>query len=147
MERNVIESLAAAISAFGADSQNARLLRFDFPRQDGPDAVLLVNRLQATEEVSRDFRFEAELLSDSADIPLVSVLGLMATVSLVRADGSLRYFNGYVTEFRQVRADGGFAFYKMILEPWLAFSRYHKNSLMARELPVTFYSADVASCT
>ena len=50
-------------------------------------------------------------------------------ISLVRADGSLRYFNGYVTAFRFVRTDGGFAFYEMLLEPWLAFTRLRKDSV------------------
>ena len=53
----------------------------------------------------------------------------MVTISLVREDGSLRYFNGYVTEFRFLRADGGFAFYQMVLEPWLAFAKLRKDNV------------------
>ena len=52
----------------------------------------------------------------------------MVTISLVREDGSLRYFNGYVTEFRFLRADGGFALYHMVLEPWLAFAKLRKDN-------------------
>jgi type VI secretion system secreted protein VgrG len=33
---------------------------------------------------------------------------------------ALRYFNGYVSEFRFMRTDGGFASYLMIIEPWLS---------------------------
>ncbi|MDQ2818960.1 MAG: type VI secretion system Vgr family protein, partial [Pseudomonadota bacterium] len=119
----------AARSAFSGQSQHNRLLRLDFPRHDGPPAVLLVNRLEAHEELSRSFRFKVEVLSDDARIPLKVMMARMVTISLVRADGSLRYFNGHVTEFRFVRTDGGFAFYEMILEPWMAFTRLRKDSV------------------
>ena len=97
--------------------------------QDGPPAVLLANRLEAHEEVSRGFRFKVEVLSDDARIPLKIMMARMVTISLVRADGSLRYFNGYVTAFRFVRTDGGFAFYDMLLEPWMAFTRLRKDNV------------------
>lgn len=119
----------AAFSAFSGDSQHNRLMRLEFPREDGPHAILLPNTLHAREEVSRSFRFDVEVLSDDASIPLKAIMGRMVTISLVRADGSLRYFNGYVTEFRFLRADGGFAFYQMVLEPWLAFARLRQDNV------------------
>ncbi|MFJ1468763.1 type VI secretion system Vgr family protein [Massilia orientalis] len=118
----------AALSPFGHDAQHDRLMRLDFPRNDGPDRILLPNRLKAHEEVSRCFRFEVELLSDDTRIPLKAMMARMVTISLVREDGSLRYFNGYVTEFRFLRTDGGFAFYHMVLEPWLAFAKLRKDN-------------------
>jgi type VI secretion system secreted protein VgrG len=119
----------AALSAFTLDAQHDRLMRLDFPRSDGPETVLLPNRMTAHEEVSRCFRFEVELLSDDARIPLKAMMARMVTISLVREDGSLRHFNGYVTEFRFLRADGGFAFYHMVLEPWVAFARLRKDNV------------------
>lgn len=113
----------AALSAFSVDAQHDRLLRISFPRQDGPDAVLLVNTLDAHEELSRCFQFNVGLLSPDAHLPLKDMMGRMVTITLVREDGSLRYFNGYCTQFRLVGADGGFAFYQMILEPWLALAK------------------------
>ena len=118
----------AALSAFSLDAQHDRLMRLEFPRNDGPDRILLPNRLKAREEVSRCFRIEVELLSDDAQIPLKAMMARMVTMSLVREDGSLRYFNGYVTEFRFLRADGGFAFYHMVLEPWLVFTKLRKDN-------------------
>jgi type VI secretion system secreted protein VgrG len=118
----------AARSAFSGASQHNRLMRLDFPRRDGPPAILLPNKLVAHEEVSRSFRFDVEVLSDDPRIPLKIMMGRMVTVSLVREDGSLRYFNGHITEFRFLRSDGGFAFYQMVLEPWLAFARLRKDS-------------------
>ncbi|WP_426196490.1 type VI secretion system Vgr family protein [Massilia sp. DWR3-1-1] len=127
---NLSEAAAdiAALSCFGTTSQLNRLLRLNFPFGDGPEkGVLLVNTMDTREELSRDFHIDLELLSDNAFIPLKSMMAKMATVSLVRADGSLRYFNGYVAEFRLIRTDGGFAFYQMVLGPWLAFTKLRQD--------------------
>lgn len=119
-----------ALSALGLESQDNRLLRMHFPRDDGPaGTTMLANGIKAREEISRDFCFDVEVLSDDAGIPLKAVMARMVTVTVVRDDGSLRYFNGYVTEFRHVRTDGGFAFYQMRLEPWLAFSKLRQDSV------------------
>jgi type VI secretion system secreted protein VgrG len=50
----------AALSAFSGNSQHKRLMRLDFPFEDGPPAILLPNKLVAREEVSRGFRFIVE---------------------------------------------------------------------------------------
>lgn len=120
---------AAAWSAFNEGAQHNRLLRLEFPKQDGPHAILLPNTLHAHEEVSRGFRFEVEVLSNDARIPLKQMMARMVTISLVRAGGSLRYFNGYVTGFSFMRTDGGFAFYTMLLEPFLAFARLRQDNV------------------
>jgi len=108
-------------------SQDNRLLRLSFPNEDGPHALLLPNRLEADEALSRDFSFTVEVLSENARLALKDVEGKMVTISLVREDGSLRYFNGYVFEFALVRTDGGFAFYRMQLGPWLAYLRLRRD--------------------
>jgi type VI secretion system secreted protein VgrG len=136
MDLSAVAADIAALSAFGMASQDNRLLRIDFPSGGAPEkGVLLVNTMHAREELSRDFVIKLELLSDNAFITLKSMMGKQVTVSLVRADGSLRYFNGYVNAFGLQRTDGGFAFYHMELAPWLAFAKlredcvsfHHKN--------------------
>jgi type VI secretion system secreted protein VgrG len=123
-------AVGAALSALCDGPQHGRLLTLNFPRGDGPaEAFMVANKLHAREALSRGFRFVVDVLSDDARIPLKKVMGKMATVALVREDGSLRYFNGYVTQFRLVKAEGGFAHYTMVLEPWLAFARLRKNSM------------------
>jgi type VI secretion system secreted protein VgrG len=127
----------AALAALGSDPQSNRLMRMHFPRKDGPKGVaMLANTLDAIEEVSRDFTFTLEVLSNEASIPLKSVMGKMVTVSLVRDDGSLRYFNGYVFEFQFVKTDGGYAFYRMVLKPWLAFLRLRQDNAVFQNLTV-----------
>jgi type VI secretion system secreted protein VgrG len=129
MMEDILEVGMLALSVFGAQSQNNRLLRMEFPREAGPRATMLVNRVHMREELSRDFRIEAEVLSDDVHIALKSMMGRMVTISLVREDGSLRYMNGYVTAFSFMRTDGGFAYYRMVLEPWLAFAKLRKDNV------------------
>ncbi|MGK5024733.1 type VI secretion system Vgr family protein [Janthinobacterium sp. RB2R34] len=129
MTSNIIDAAKAALSAFSQQSQARRLMRMDFPQQDGPaNTVMLVNRITMREELSRDFRIEAEVLSDDARIPLKSMMGKMVTIALVRENGTLRHMNGYVGSFRFVRTDGGFAYYRMVLSPWLAFARLRQDN-------------------
>jgi type VI secretion system secreted protein VgrG len=127
MDGNKLTGLTDALSVFGAAAQETRLLRLDFPRRDGPPCAMLVNSLVAHEELSRDFEFDVEVLSDDARIHLTAVMGKMVTISLVREDGTLRYFNGYVFAFAFTKSDGGFAWYRMVLRPWLAYLDLRQN--------------------
>ncbi|GAA5787063.1 hypothetical protein GCM10007860_22170 [Chitiniphilus shinanonensis] len=112
------------------EAQHNRLLTLEFPKDDGPAATLIPNRLDADEGLSRDFRYVVEVLSDDPGIALKDVMGKMVSLQLVREDGTTRYFNGYVFEFRYVRNEGGYAVYDMLLLPWLAFLRLrHDNYL------------------
>ena len=134
---NLLQGVTAVLAAFGGDPQNQRLLRMEFPKNDGPAGIMLVNALVAEEALSSDFSYDVEVLSDDARIPLKAVMGKMVTISLVRDDGTLRYFNGYVFEFRLVKTDGGFAFYQMILRPWLAFLRLRGDCKVFQNLTLT----------
>ncbi len=117
----------SAFTAMAALRQNNRLLRLSFPNEDGPAALMVANRLDASEGVSRDFRFVVEVISDDAGIALKDVLGKLVTVALVREDRSLRHFNGYVFEFRRLRTDGAAVYYEMVLLPWLAYLRLRRD--------------------
>ncbi|MFC5474142.1 contractile injection system protein, VgrG/Pvc8 family, partial [Paraherbaspirillum soli] len=92
-------NLSQTLLALLHGRQHHRILKLSFPNNDGPAASLVANRLEAKEELSRDFEFTVEVLATDARIPLKEVQGKMVTISLVRGDGSLRYFNGYVFEF------------------------------------------------
>lgn len=108
--------------------QRTRLLRLSFPKKDGPQATLMVNRFEGSEYLSRDFEFKVELLSDDARIALEAMHGKLLCVSLVQDDGSLRPFTGYVAAFRLVKTDGGLAFYEAVLKPWFAYTRLRRNN-------------------
>lgn len=109
------------------DKQQGRILKLSFPHNDGPASSLVVNRLEGTEALSRDFEFVVEILSDNASLALKDFIGKLLSVQLVRGDGSLRYFSGYVFAFRSVKTDGGIAFYEAQIGPWLRYSKLRRN--------------------
>lgn len=129
-----------------AQRQNKRLLRLTFPRNDAPAGALLVaNRLDADERLSRDFRFTVQVLSDNPDIALKDLMGKMVTVELARGDGSTRYFNGYAFDFRFIKNDGGFSYYALLLLPWLAFLRYRRDNYLFHGKTVEQQTAEILS--
>jgi type VI secretion system secreted protein VgrG len=121
---NVLENLQALING----RQNKRILRLSFPHDDGPHAQLLVNKLDAIENLSRDFEFKIELLSDDPSLALKDLQGKLFNIELVRADGTLRYFSGFCFEFRSIRSDGGVTFYQAKLGPWLQYLHLRKDN-------------------
>ncbi len=124
-----VPSRTRSSSPFVVDRQNHRLLRLSFPKGGEPVAAdLVVNRLEASEGLSRDFAFTAELLSHNADLALKDLQGKMLCIELVRPDGTLRQFNGIVFAFRLVRTDGNLAFYEARVGPWLQYLRLRSNN-------------------
>lgn len=123
--RDEVQQTLAAL----ANGQHNRLLRIEFPNQDAP-GHLLVNRLDAQEGLSRPFEYKVELLSDSAHIALKDMQGKLVAVELVRGDGSVRYFTGYVFSFGLTRVDGGVAFYEATLGPWFRFLSLRKDNYL-----------------
>ena len=103
--------------------QTNRLMKLHFPHNDGPSAVLLIDQMTAEEELSRSFRFTLDLLSDDAYLEMKDFMGVMMTVELEQADGSARYFNGYVTDAARTGSDGGWCTYRVTLSPWLDLLR------------------------
>jgi type VI secretion system secreted protein VgrG len=121
---------ATALMAMAGNPQHKRLLRLSFPKKDGPTAPMLANRLDATEALSSDFHYTVEVLSSDASIALKDVQGKLVSIELVREDKTLRYFSGYVFEFRHVKTDGNQATYDMVLLPWLAYLRLRRDNYL-----------------
>ncbi|MBI3229917.1 MAG: type VI secretion system tip protein VgrG, partial [Burkholderiales bacterium] len=115
-------------------NKKQRLLTLYFPNDDGPDAGLLINELQADEGLSQDFCYTVTALSDDPHIPLTAVQGRMACVALQREDGSQRFFNGYCFEFALLGVENSLATYQMVLRPWLAqFALRHNHRLFHQQ--------------
>ena len=138
-----MNTISDSLLATGEIHQTNRLLRLRFPHEDGPDASLLANRLDAAEGVSRDFEFTVEAISSDPGIALKDVLGKMVTIELVREDRSLRYFNGYVFEFRLLRADGGLVFYELVLRPWLSYLKLRRDHYLFHDKSLLGQSDDI----
>ncbi|MGB7195217.1 MAG: type VI secretion system Vgr family protein [Collimonas pratensis] len=112
----------------GGNRQYNRILRLSFPHNDGPQAQLLVNRLDAVESLSRDFSYTVDLLSDTPDLALKDLQGKLFCVELVRGDGSLRFFTGFCYSFSLLRTDGAISFYQAQLGPWLQYLRLRTDN-------------------
>jgi len=123
--------------------QNKRLLTLLFPEDDAPHHILLANRLEGEEYLSRDFRFTVEILSDNAELDPRDFVGKLISVQLLRDDGSFRYFNGYIFSFRLVRTDGGIVFYEADVGPWLRYLTFRKNNRLFLEQTIRGQTATV----
>ncbi len=101
-----------------AYSQDNRVASVTAPADAGP---LLLYRMTGTEQLSRLFEYELELLSESNSVNLQGLLGKDMTVKLELADGEFRYFNGLVTRVSQFGMLGNLYYYRATLHPkvWL----------------------------
>jgi type VI secretion system secreted protein VgrG len=108
--------------------QHNRLLRLSFPNGDGPSAVLLVNKLDAFEGLSRPFEYVVELLADAPTLQLKDMQGKLMCVELVRRDRTLRYFSGVVYSFALRTVDGGVSYYTATLGPWCRYLSLRKDN-------------------
>jgi len=101
-----------------AYTQENRLMAIATPL--GDDAVLLAS-LSGEEAISRLFRFDLELLSTMESIDFNAIVGKNVTVRLTLADGSDRYFNGFISRFSQGGRDQNLVSYHAEMVPWLWF--------------------------
>jgi type VI secretion system secreted protein VgrG len=134
-----MRSAIQTLKEIATSRQHARLLYLEFPDSDGPDALLLANKFDAMESVSKDFTYIIEVLSDNATLSLKSLQGRSVTITLALGDGDVRYFNGHVFEFQLLKTDEGVAWYRMVLKPWMAYLKlrhdyylFHNQDLMAQ---------------
>jgi type VI secretion system secreted protein VgrG len=119
-----------SIHDFVYGRQFNRILRLSFPHNDAPVSQFVVNKIDASESLSKDFEFTVELLSDTASVALKTMQGKLLSIEMVRQDGSLRYFSGYVFSFRRLHSDGGITFYEAKLGPWLKFLSLRKDNYL-----------------
>jgi len=99
--------------------QEPRLLSIKTPL--GAD-VLILQSFAGTERISSLFSYQLELLSAQDNIPPADIVGKNVTITLDLADGSQRFFNGFVSQFvggamftRELRR------YRAEVVPWLWF--------------------------
>lgn len=118
--------LSSFASAF---TQETRLLKLEFGSGSGiAEGRLLPHRLQGWEEINEGFRYELEALSSDSSIPLDSLLGTIARVTILTDTQEEREICGLVTEARQEGSDGGFATYRLVIESGLAVLRHRITS-------------------
>jgi type VI secretion system secreted protein VgrG len=99
-----------------AFKQENRFIKIKTPLGDD---TLLLQSFAGTEAVSRPFSFQAEVLSEKADITFNDIVGKNVTIHIRLADDSDRYLNGYVSRFTQALKDSKVSHYRMEIVPWL----------------------------
>jgi type VI secretion system secreted protein VgrG len=99
-------------------TQTNRQIGIDTPL--GED-VLLLRSFQGHEAVSRLFTFDLDLVSEDLSVNYDDMVGKAVTVRLGLSDGSLRYWNGFVSRFIQAGRDSNVAVYQATIVPWLWF--------------------------
>src|SRR5262249_40378577 len=83
--------------------------------------VLLLRSFTGQEAISHLFKFDLDLISEKDSIAFDSIVGKNVTLSVTLADGSDRYFNGFVSRFGQGSQDRRFTTYHAEMVPWLWF--------------------------
>ncbi|HJV76221.1 MAG TPA: type VI secretion system Vgr family protein [Noviherbaspirillum sp.] len=108
-------------------TQDSRLLRLT--THLGSDH-LLIERIDGHESLSDGFRFEITALCTNAHLDLAAMLGQTALLQILTQHSrtELRPIHGHITAFERLGSEGGFARYRLTLEPWLAFLRHRRDS-------------------
>ena len=95
------------------------------PKVETPlgEDVLVLKSMSGSEEISRLFQYQLELVSDDPAIDAKRVVGQKLTLTIDLPSGGERHFNGYVS--RLVRAEtlsrGNKTLYRAEVVPWLWF--------------------------
>ncbi|WP_284618494.1 type VI secretion system Vgr family protein [Aquabacterium humicola] len=122
-------------SALGPHGQRDRLLRLHTTLGPG---VLLPERVRIDEAVGpageesapAGLRMQIDALATDAHLELKRLIGRPLLLELLtqasRTD--LRPWHGHVTDVQLLGSDGGFARYRLVVEPWLAFLGHRRDS-------------------
>jgi len=98
-------------------TQTKRLLTVTTPL--GAD-VLILTAFHGHEELSRLFTFDLDLFSEEKkNLAAPDIVGKNVTFSIGQQDGSLRHFNGFVSQFFAGDESDGVRSYRARVVPWL----------------------------
>jgi type VI secretion system secreted protein VgrG len=87
---------------------------------------LLFERMTGEEELGRAFRYEVDMLCESGELDLESLLGKKMTVTIEHENGE-RHFNGVCTQFRVLGTTHRYIRYRATLRPELHLLSYVSN--------------------
>lgn len=86
------------------------------------DDVLQLRQMSGSEGLSQLFVFELTLYSTDEEIKANKLLGQNVTVQLETREETLRYFNGFISQFSYLnQSEDGQAVYQATVRPWLWF--------------------------
>ncbi len=114
-------------------TQDTRLLKLTTPIGAG----LLAESVFAEEGLSEGFILRIAALSTDAAIPLKALVGQPVLLELATVGGAgWRAFHGHITQAELTGANGGFARYELVVEPWNALLRYTRDSRIFQDMTV-----------
>ena len=124
-----------------ATTQDKRLLAIYTPL--GKD-FLLLNRITATEGLSRLFSFEVELLHEEEQpgftptiVNPTTIIGKAVTIAIDQRDGTIRELTGIVNRFSQGSRDNRFSYYYATIVPhaWILTQKFQSRIFQNMSVP------------
>ena len=104
---------------------------------EGELAGLQVEAFVVEEALSQPWRAEIVALHEQSDLDLDAMLAQPVTLITVLADGSEHRRSGMVLQAAAEDSDGGFARYRLVVQPWLGFLAQTLRSRVWQEQNVT----------
>jgi type VI secretion system secreted protein VgrG len=137
-----LESMLADFAS--AFTQEARLISLQLGDGSAYANRLLPQSVEGREALSAPYRYALTCLSPDAFIPLDGLLGLDAQIDILTSGTALGLGAGsghltrcgLVTEAQALPSDGGFARYRLIIEPPLALLRHRTASRVFQDISV-----------
>lgn len=132
-----MNSLLDMITGGAGWRQTDRLLTLVTPA--GPDALLAetarIDEALGPVTEHAGYRIELTVLSANVQQSLTALLGQPARLDLQTAASRhiRRPFHGHITQITREGANGGFARYRLIIEPWLAFLGQTQDSYLFQD--------------
>ena len=156
---NPLEKLAAALPKLPFDALESMLADFASAFTQGNRLItlqigdgktynnrLLPQSIEGEEALSESFRYEVTCLSPDAFIPLDGLPGLDAQIDILCSGGGIPGLGagdagqvtrcGLITEAQALPSDGGFAKYKLTIEPPVALLRHRRTSRVFQDVSV-----------
>ncbi len=97
---------------------------------------LLPVEARGEESVSGDYRVEVGCLSPDTHLELKQLIGRIAELNLLLADGGHKTISGLIAEARHEGADGGFSRFALVIVPGLALLTHRTNSRVFQDKSV-----------
>ncbi len=104
---------------------------------EGELAELLAEAWSSRESLSAPWELKLSALSLRADLDVAAMLGRKLTLMTRLADGSEHRRPGLITAASACDSDGGFARYRLTLQPWLSLLGHTRRSQVWQECTVT----------
>ena len=125
--------LASFAAAF---NQDQRLISLQIGDGGAWGDQLLPQQVTGTEGLNQPFLYDINCLSADAALELKSLLGLPIVLSITDARGEMVERCGVISQAQLLGSDGGFAKYKLTVEPPFALLRYRRTSRVFQSLSV-----------